>query len=287
MADGAISMGSVRVDIAERPAARKSVAVLVNNVCTYDSRVIKGAEELARRGYRVAIFAVKASDLPDIEVVRGVAYRRLARVPVALRNAAASRNPGGDGRRAGARLSESASDLQADLLECARLSLAFLLRERYAPVVAGRARIEAAIKARLKGLAMRLRGWASRANALMRLSGSTPKDLVVAAIQTGPSEKSDRALAMVQLVASRNLNAIEAFRPDIIHCHDVDCIVAASALSRSLNCPFIYDVHELCAHRWDRNDPEFRASIAEIEDQYIGEASGVITVSEELADDLR
>ena len=64
MADGAISMGSVRVDIAESPAARKSVAVLVNNVCTYDRRVSKGAEELARRGNRVAICAGKAREGP-------------------------------------------------------------------------------------------------------------------------------------------------------------------------------------------------------------------------------
>lgn len=281
-------MGSVRFDVADRPARRTSVAILVNNVCTYDSRVIKGAEELAQRGYRVAIFAVKAGELPDLQVVRDVTYRRLPKKPASPRNAAVSRRP----RRENSDVAVSQADapvpsLQQDLADLALLFLAFLLRERYATLVDARANIEAAVKSRLKRSANMMRSWMSRANARIRVSGSTPKDLIAAAIQTVEPPKSDRAEALVRVVASRNEHAVEAFRPDIIHCHDVDCIVAASTLSRSLNCPFIYDVHELCAHRWDRSDPDYRASIASIEGRYIGDASGVVTVSEDLADELR
>lgn len=280
-------MGSVRVDVAERPAVRRSVAILVNNVCTYDSRVIKGAEELARRGYRVTVFAVKAGDLPDIQVVREVTYRRLPKVPALLRNSTASRAAGREGANDGSsQANATLRNLQHDLADSALLLLAFMFRERFATLVEARARTEAAIKSRLKRSALTLRGLLSRANALIRVSGSTPKDLLAAAMQTGEPAKTDRADSLVRLVASRNSNAVEAFRPDIIHCHDVDCIAAASALSRTLNCPFIYDVHELCAHRWDRSDPDYRTSIASIEGRYIGDAYGVVTVSEDLADDL-
>ncbi|MEZ5922810.1 MAG: glycosyltransferase family 4 protein [Hyphomicrobiaceae bacterium] len=293
-------MNQARATISTPTDVRKSVAILVNNSCTYDSRVIKGAEALAQRGFRVCVFAVKANNLPDIEQISGVVYRRLPRQIKELRNvaskSAADANAAVPSYSSIGRLRRYASDLNRDLIDTSRLVAAFLLRDRWIAFEQGRLklkhRVRGALNSSLKEFAAGSRRLASRINAKMRIGGATPKEHVMNAMQgignkRASPEESDSALRLVNAVVRRYQNAVEAFQPDIIHCHDADCIASAAQLSSALGCPFIYDVHELCAHRWDRSDPEFRDSITAIESQHIHDAGGIVTVSEELADELR
>jgi hypothetical protein len=54
------------------------VAMLVFKHCAPDTRVMKEAEHLAATGKQVRVYCLARSDLPDVEVVNGVEYRRFA-----------------------------------------------------------------------------------------------------------------------------------------------------------------------------------------------------------------
>lgn len=87
---------------------------------------------------------------------------------------------------------------------------------------------------------------------------------------------------------------VDALEPDLIHAHDVEMMpVAARASARAETAgrtvPWIYDAHEWVSglSRYAGRTPRRIAAWADLEGEYIGSASAVVTVSEELAERLQ
>ena len=101
------------------------------------------------------------------------------------------------------------------------------------------------------------------------------------------------ALASYQLIQkfqtfTRDFAApVAAFRPDIVHAHDLNCLSAGAAAAKRAGARLVYDSHELETHRNPPLPPLVRMVAGAIEQRLIRRAHAVITVSEPIANHLR
>jgi glycosyltransferase involved in cell wall biosynthesis len=84
--------------------------------------------------------------------------------------------------------------------------------------------------------------------------------------------------------------ALDEFEPDLVHCHDVHFIAivaahVARARHRGRDPRWVYDAHELVEGLWPAaaRSAAMVAAWADVEDQVIGRADAVVTVSPDLA----
>ncbi len=80
---------------------------------------------------------------------------------------------------------------------------------------------------------------------------------------------------------------LDEYQPDVIYAHDVHLLpVAARAKSRALSegrkCTLIYDVHEFVPGQ-DRTRKELAPLLTQMEDEFVGDADALVTVSPQLA----
>ena len=76
---------------------------------------------------------------------------------------------------------------------------------------------------------------------------------------------------------------------DVVHSHDVQVMHIVDAAARAKNIPWVYDAHEFVSglSRYGRRTRRVIAAWAQLEEEYIGRAHRVITVSPQLADELQ
>lgn len=78
------------------------------------------------------------------------------------------------------------------------------------------------------------------------------------------------------------------WRPDVIHAHDANTLVAALIVSRRLSVPYLYDSHELWTERNIRPDRPFAKRFERLYERVGAKrASAVVTVSPSIAEWLR
>jgi Glycosyl transferase 4-like domain len=84
--------------------------------------------------------------------------------------------------------------------------------------------------------------------------------------------------------------AVDEFRPDLIHSHNLPDSLSALALELLAGrVPLVHDVHDLQSLRrtpYENGFPEPREALA-LEELVIGQCSALVTVSEELLDEIR
>ena len=75
--------------------------------------------------------------------------------------------------------------------------------------------------------------------------------------------------------------------PDIVHAHDLDTLPAGWLLARRRNARLVYDAHELYTG-FDRDPPRLWLAVARrLEGAFARRAAAVVTVSDEIADELQ
>lgn len=80
---------------------------------------------------------------------------------------------------------------------------------------------------------------------------------------------------------------VKDFSPDLIHCHDLETLRTGIELKDEINCKVIFDSHEFEQNKNPPADPLTNEYIRNQERKYITKADAVITVSEEIANNLR
>jgi len=89
--------------------------------------------------------------------------------------------------------------------------------------------------------------------------------------------------------AKEALSFAREFRPEVVHAHDFNCLLAANLIHRELKIPYVYDSHELWT---ERNRSTTAISKAEKEWEIENEAKGIqqaafsITVCESISEHL-
>ncbi|HKZ96468.1 MAG TPA: glycosyltransferase family 4 protein [Hyphomicrobiaceae bacterium] len=298
------------------------MAILVNNACVYDGRVVKQAESLYESGFAPLVVCRRAPGLPSYAKKNGVIYRRVLVDPglgvlvslIAKRVDARSTLHDDEPDRAASFWTRAVRSADA-----AREILRTLLGTRPSPEVAGLGngasapsegedRLAAvAVPGRASRVAWALIGrvsprghdYLSRLGVkLSRMDAAGAIDYCAAAfallLWRGIAVRVWRHIVNVvnplMLVLGPRIafaKPVLAFEPDVIHSHDLDCLPAAVTLARAAHCPFIYDVHEVETHRPDRASRVQRLIHAYYERTGIRWAAGVVTVSGSLADWLR
>ncbi len=79
---------------------------------------------------------------------------------------------------------------------------------------------------------------------------------------------------------------IVAFKPDIVHCHDLATLQLGIEIKRKLGCKVIYDAHEFESNKNPPSGPLSNFLIKRHEGKYIKKADKVVTVSQEISKEL-
>lgn len=84
--------------------------------------------------------------------------------------------------------------------------------------------------------------------------------------------------------------AVVRWRPDVVHCHDLETGRLGIEIQDSLDCELVYDSHELWTERTQRKLPFFHYFVkraeTSLESQILSRCAAAITVSPEIADHL-
>lgn len=247
--------------------------MLVSNSCDPDFRVIKQAESLVRFGHRVRIFCKAKTGIANFETINGVEYQRLELAPAK----AASARPVVIVPNTG---QAPASAPPAAAAPCN-------------PVVES----PAILPFRL------VRHAAKRAWQLYKLAHSAGRRLTKAGLAMVRKCRSS-ALSLAKCGSSRlhtslrnftkfnamarsYVPAVVAWRPDIVHAHDLVCLPAGRQAARLAKARLIYDSHELETHRNPPLPPMRKRFYRFIEGRNIRRADAVITVCRPIAAHLQ
>ncbi|MAL41050.1 glycosyltransferase [Thalassospira sp.] len=250
-----------------------NVAILVNNPGTVDSRVVKNARSTKSAGYSVCVFGRKQfeSSFESEEVVDGCLYRRL-NVKYSV-----------DLLKDVLRVVFNEKSLTFGLPVWIVLIIGILL----APPVLAYATVRLVFRSffsvfRIKGDIQRKYPrffWTSLYCFHERVTSGYSKIINrIARIFIQP------IMMLEYLVAT--VGQIEAFRPDIVYCNDLDTLLAGVYVSRKRKVPVIYDSHELERDRNDRKGFWVRFIIKACEDKVVRDVSFIVTVSQGIAEKL-
>jgi len=222
------------------------IAMLINNACENDARVIREARALSDAGHEVYVLAIWAAGLPRKEIRDGVTYLRYTL-------------PWHAGQRAAARAEATSKSGPAAAAEDTRPDAAkrpFLLR------AAGFAlRFPWLVWRRCRALAEKL---ARRA----LLSGLTPSGL---------------ALARYATIFNQ---ALQDLKPDVVHAHELATLLGGWRYAKHGKAALVYDSHELELGRNGRFSAWEKIIRAGAEKFLIRRCDAVITVCDSIADYL-
>jgi len=224
------------------------IAMIVGNPCNPDYRVIKEAEALAQLGHEVRVFCAAREGVPDLATIKSVTYQRL---PLGRPKA----------KPAPALVAASALEvIEQPVWGPGEAPLLIRLRER--------SRTE---------LRRAWRAARSAARALWRMKPNPLPALRKRFQNFTKFERAARAFAP----------AVTAFRPDVVHAHDLFCLPAGLVAAGAAGAKLVYDSHELEVHRNPPLPPILKRYYGWIESRAIRRAAAVITVCEPIADHLR
>ena len=241
------------------------IAMLINNTCENDARVIREARALSDAGHEVYILAVWATGLALEEVRDGVTYLRFtlpwhagqraaARAEVSQRPAPATPAPDATNRT----IEESVRPPEQ------RRGLAFglWLVTRYPRAIARRSR-----KA-VQKLARRMRNAGQKLARYALIKGLTPSGLALA-----------RHARMFHL-------ALQELQPDVVHAHEMATLLGGWRYTRNHRAALVYDSHELELGRNGFFSDWEKSLRAKAEKFLIRRTDAVITVCDSIADYL-
>lgn len=82
------------------------------------------------------------------------------------------------------------------------------------------------------------------------------------------------------------IDEVLAFNPDIVYCHDLSTLKLGIEIKRKLGCKVIYDAHEFESNKNPPSGPLSNFFIKRHEGKYIKKADKVVTVSQEISEEL-
>lgn len=223
----------------KRLAAKRIAAIVLNSV-SHDARVLKEADSLAAAGYEITIFGIQDNRCFEPETARS-SGARIVRVAWKPR----------------AHMVAARVILMAGLLFTALVFGALLLvRENIHAILRVRELVEAVAIAGVASLGLFF-VWASiregrraaqAGDAASRQSGAKKIDRSLRArlskvksILTGKFKHAIVQRAMCRALA----DAACGFRPDAVHCHDLNAAPAGILCKKRIGCPMVFDSHEL------------------------------------------
>lgn len=297
------------------PDRRRSVTMIVNNPCTHDSRVIKEAESTAAAGFRVTVVCRAAKDVPDLEKVNGVTYRRIPRVRgarilnmlVQPRLDAGRRTPTILFRLV--RLGQSiywTTKLLTRVVAKPRIRFEPMGEAAGPPRPTFRRRVIRVakrvlrparpvllpIKPQAKSAARwglrRARSMAGRLRRLVRRTAGLMLR-IANAVRTSMVRRVLRRIGLWLSHEEARVSLFEAIvvdQPELIHANDLDTLPAATHAAAAIDAAVVYDAHEYEVSRADRRAWLDRWFIRREEGRHVRTAAGVITVSRGIAERL-
>lgn len=202
----------------------KRVAAIVFNSVNRDTRVLKEADSLARFGYQITVFGIQDVYCNEAENVResGARIRRVDWLRVLYKL-----------------LSQAVMGGLIIMLGLFVLSIQFLYGSS---VPKGDLLLAGSLFIGLVGIPFYLRArkrHRERANSDQGAPLTTAKSVFE---QLGFTAKRLAVMSIMTIAVSR---AVEAFKPDVIHCHDLTTVPAGYRNAKRLNCKLIYDSHEI------------------------------------------
>jgi len=285
------------------PARRPHVVMLVENDVVVDTRVQKEAFALARAGLRVTLLGVAAGE-ERVEQPLGPCH--LVRVPVgtdAVRAHAAR-----TGRPVAVPPAGTGTDQVADLRErmaARRRAIAVASRQAAArragasgPVAAAGYTAGVAVR-RAQQEALRLGGRLLSGRVRIQALSARAQRVTRRAVEARRTQAVDGVRWQDDLPEVHDFDrafgpVVDELAPDVIHAHDVrTTIVAVRACERARAAgrllPWVYDAHEYVAglSLYGRRTPRVVAAWTDLERETVRSADRVITVSPQIASELR
>lgn len=229
------------------------IAMIVGNPCNPDYRVTKEAEALAGLGHEVRVFCRAKEGVPDFTTINLVTYQRL---PL--------------GR------TKPKPETALALADAASIPV---VQVANAP---GWGPGEAPILMRLRERSRTelRRAWRMARSAVRTLWRMKPNPLPAL-------RKRFKNFVKFEQAAQAFAPAVTAFRPDVVHAHDLFCLPAGLVAAGAAGAKLVYDSHELEIHRNPPLPPILKRYYGWIESRAIRHADAVITVCDPIADHLR
>jgi glycosyltransferase involved in cell wall biosynthesis len=267
--------------------------MIVSNPCNPDYRVIKEAESLVRHGHKVRIFCTSKAGLPQEETINGVEYlrasppRKAAAVPKVVLVApepqlrprpqpAASRPEAPPAEPIAARLPEPAA-------QEARHGIAVRLQQRSLTELRRlRRQLRFVVRRSIPRLGIPLRPATAKARTVRAALRALAIAPFVRLVRAPFITKRTKFRTTMRLFAP----LVTAWRPDIVHAHDLICLPAGHAAAEATGARLVYDSHELEIHRNPPLPYLLKRHHRALEARHIRQADAVITVCEPLADHL-
>ena len=251
--------------MADLGLAGKKVAMLVNNSCVYDSRVIKSAETMASLGCSVTVVCRGEVGLADNELRNEVRYRRVQKKSLSIGYCIHSL-----GRAISGQLLAISLPVRFITLTCwGVFKRAIILATRVTKSSAGVRIFKPHNKPSVDTL---------------KNKGAQPshhlKNLLRDAARSAYKSLEHDEVNFVMRGVMRSIE------PDIIHAHDLGTLSAGVAFAREHGAKLIYDSHELEMHR-NTSVTKCQAKRRRAEEaRGISVADSVITVSKSIATHL-
>ncbi len=276
------------------------IAMIVSNPCNPDYRVIKQAESLVRHGHKVRIFCTAKSGIAQEETINGVEYQRVWLTPpvkprtqpalvasIAQPTKEAASRPAGLpslGSTAPTPEGLATDDSRTPLLLTRTLERAVMRPLARATKLARdlQRRSTAAVRKTATRTARhlhRMRGTIVKTGARLHKSAKSPfARLLKAPFVTKRTKFRTTARIFAPLVG--------AWKPDVVHAHDLICLPAGRAAAAATGARLVYDSHELEVHRNPPLPYFLKRHYRSVEARHIRMADAVITVCEPIADHL-
>ncbi|MEM0982926.1 MAG: glycosyltransferase family 4 protein [Planctomycetota bacterium] len=267
---------------AERPI---KVAMLLTNPCINDGRVIKEAESLALAGHEVRVYCTLQPGLPETESRAGVTYLRhtfrlrpikylvvrLLGVPEHAEDAGPPENPP---RPLLVRLLRVAVIL---LLSPLVLILALITGHR-GGLINGRAMYQVA-RVINGGWLHVLRRLKPSVRFIRKVLALGPSKVIRTLIRWSPFHEVAGPMRAYWAARTAIAPSAAAWRPDIVHAHDLVTLPAAVEVQRFCGARIVYDAHEFATLEIENEDKLARRFKERTEQREIQKTDGMITVS--------
>ncbi|MGH8468019.1 MAG: glycosyltransferase [Gammaproteobacteria bacterium] len=238
-------------------AFNKRVAAVVFNSVNHDTRVLKEADSLARAGYEITVFGIRDSNCKDAQTLRD-SGARIQRVDWMIQARTVFFGPifglilfallfaivvALVYDEAVPKSTVISGGVIAILLGGVPLYLRANRRHRALAGLEGPAAGETAIDSSLRQQAMpsKTRGIISRCcDLLIRAIAPVKANPVV--IELRYILKRLISMVCMSIAASK---AVKAYRPEIVHCHDLNTVPVGYGYSKRAKCKLVYDSHEI------------------------------------------
>ena len=228
---------------------RKKIAILLPNPCNPDYRIIKYAELFNRDGHEVVVFCRSAPNLPAIENLNGVQYRRKNIVTT-----------------------KTLTNLAKDFVnEPSKQSI-------HRPQTAGLENPAASLPPEKHNIVLRIAGKLKRHAKKWLKKPIVSLKKVTNSFNRRVAYKSQPTI--FQAVFKQD---VIGWGPDIVHCHDWQTLQLGVEIKNAIGSKLIFDSHELETHRNPPLTPARKRWMEKYEAKLLPQCDLVTTVCESIA----